>query len=117
VKYISKSVNEIGKSCLLLLPLVAAEKLDKFGFAYSKAYIQKRKYVVKIFFYIPTGLTFMYITLKTRCCSFILSMLFHGETEMRHTFCAGHTSCAAARRWLTDDISQNIFPITPPKTC
>jgi hypothetical protein len=40
-----------------------------------------------------------------------------GENEMRHTFFAHHTFCAdtsydTAERWLTDDFSQNIFPIT-----
>ncbi len=60
----------------------------------------------------------MYIILKNQCCSSILSMLFFvAKTKfVRHTFCAD-TPYDTAERWLTDDFSQNIFPITPPKTC
>ncbi len=38
------------------------------------------------------------------------------KTKFAILFCAD-TPYDTAERWLTDDFSQNTFPITPPKTC
>ena len=110
---IKKFFFKLSENSLLLLYLF----FQKYIFSYFRVYF------LKIFFDIHTGEIFMYIILKNQCCSFILSMLFFAvKTKfailfwMRHTFCAD-TPYDTAERWLTDDFSQNIFPITPPKTC
>ncbi len=82
---------------------------------FQKLISKKRTYFLKIFLYSYSGNIHLHL-LKNQCCSFTLSMLFCGKTEMRNTFCAG-TPYDTAERWLIDDFSQNIFHTTPPKNC
>jgi hypothetical protein len=64
-------------SCLKILYCSCTCFFQKYIFSYFRVYF------LKIFYYIDIGEIFMYITLKNKCCSFILSMLFF---EIRHTF-------------------------------
>jgi hypothetical protein len=133
-----KKINRRDPSCGHLLLILRSKlslkfsikiffflKLSRNSFLLLYLFFQKyifsyfRVYFLKIFFYIHTGEIFMYIILKNQCCSFILSMLFF---EIRHTFFRAPYFLRwhwydTAEKWLTDDFSQNIFPITPPETC
>jgi hypothetical protein len=51
-KYLSKSVIKISESCSAPLPYAAAEKSQKLGFSYSKAYKSKTNPLFKGFFLI-----------------------------------------------------------------
>jgi hypothetical protein len=96
VKYLSKSIVEISESCSPPLPRATAEKSRKPGFSLQKLLSQKRKFFLKIFVYIHTGYTFMYIIFKIQSCKFIQSVLFWGRIIRRHTFWTRHTYCAVA---------------------
>jgi hypothetical protein len=103
-----KNFKLSGNSSLLLYLF-----FQKYIFSYFRVYF------LKIFLNIHTGEIFVYIILKNQWCSFILSMLFFKicHTFFRVPYFLRWYSYDTAEKWLTDNFSQNIFPITPPKTC
>jgi hypothetical protein len=48
---------------------------------FQKLISKKWTYFLKIFSYIRTGETFIYIILKNQCCSFTVSMLFLRQNQ------------------------------------
>jgi hypothetical protein len=84
-----------------------------FGFLQTKAYKSKTKINFSNFFNISKGEASMCLQRKIQRCIFILSVLFHSETETRFIFCTRRTSLGA-KSGLSDEFSQKMFPITSP---